>query len=163
GRPWYSCPAAPGPIGGDMPKRPDPGEPDPGLQGGGAFDRTSSAFERLLGAADVAKVYGRPIQKGDATIIPAAEGPRIGRFGAGSGAGRDPLTKRQGGGGGGGGGARVFARSVAVVVATPDGVRVQPVIDVTKIALAALTAAGFVIAAWSGMGKAKGFLRPFSR
>ena len=146
-----------------MARRTEGQDPEPELQGSGAFEKTTSAFERLLGAADVAKVYGKPIQKGDATVVPAAEVLAIGGFGAGSGSGADPLTKRRGGGGGGGGGARVFARSVAVIVATPDGVRVRPVIDVTKIALAALTAAGFVVAAWSGMGKAKGFLRPFSR
>ena len=129
----------------------------------GAFARASAAFERILGAGDVSKVYGKPIQKGDATIIPAAEILAIGGFGAGGGSGADPLTKRRGGGGGGGGGGRVFARSVAVIVATPEGVRVEPVIDITKIALAALTAAGFVVAAWSGMGKKNRFLRPFSR
>jgi hypothetical protein len=34
---------------------------------------------------------------------------------------------------------------VAVIVASPEGVRVQEVVDPTKIALAALTAAGFMI------------------
>jgi hypothetical protein len=46
---------------------------------------------------------------------------------------------------------------VAVIVASPDGVEVRTVIDVTKIALAALTAAGFVMAAWRGMKRPKGF------
>jgi hypothetical protein len=32
-----------------------------------------------------------------------------------------------------------------VVINSPEGVRVEPVVDVTKIALAALTAAGFMI------------------
>lgn len=126
----------------------------------GAAARVTTAFERLVSAGDVSKVYGKPIQKGDATIIPAAEVLAIGGFGAGSGMGADPLTKRRGGGGGGGGGARILARSVAVIVATPEGVRVRPVVDFTKIALAALTAAGFVIAAWSGMARPKKFFRP---
>jgi hypothetical protein len=34
---------------------------------------------------------------------------------------------------------------VAVVVASAEGVRVEPVLDVTKIALAALTAMGFMV------------------
>jgi uncharacterized spore protein YtfJ len=127
-----------------------------GLDASGV-ERATGAFERILAAGDVAKVYGKPIQKGEMTIIPAAEILAIGGFGAGAGSGADP---RRGGGGGGGGGGRVLARSVAVIVATPDGaVRVQPVIDVTKIALAALTAAGFVIATWSGMTRPKKFLR----
>ena len=64
-------------------------------------------------------------------------------FGVGTGSGQD--EKLQGGSGsGGGGGGWNFSRPVAVVVASADGVHVQPVIDVTKIALAALTAAGFM-------------------
>jgi hypothetical protein len=39
----------------------------------------------------------------------------------------------------------VFSRPVAVIIASPEGVRVEPVVDVTKIALAALTAAGFMV------------------
>jgi hypothetical protein len=34
-------------------------------------------------------------------------------------------------------------------------VRVEPVFDATKIALAALTAAGFIWASWKGMSKPK--------
>jgi uncharacterized spore protein YtfJ len=58
-----------------------------------------------------------------------------------------------GGGGGGGGGGRVFSRPVAVVVASPEGVRVEPVLDVTKIALAALTAGGFMLATLARMSR----------
>ncbi len=50
-----------------------------------------------------------------------------------------------GGGGGGGGGGYVFARPVAVIVSGPDGVRVEPVVDSTKIALAFFTALGFMV------------------
>jgi len=60
---------------------------------------------------------------------------------------------RRGGGGGGGGGGKTLARSVAVIVSSPEGVEIRPVIDVTKIALAALTAAGFVWAAMRKMSK----------
>jgi uncharacterized spore protein YtfJ len=50
-----------------------------------------------------------------------------------------------GGGSGGGGGGRVLSRPVAIIVSSPEGVYIEPVIDVTKIALAALTAAGFMV------------------
>ena len=43
-----------------------------------------------------------------------------------------------------GGGGRTFSRPVAVVIVGPEGVRVEPVMDVTKVALAALTAFGFM-------------------
>ena len=52
------------------------------------------------------------------------------------------------------------AHSEAVIVSSPEGVEVRPVIDVTKIALAALTAAGFVWTALRKMSKTskpKGF------
>lgn len=129
-----------------------------------AVRRATDAFARLVDVGNVDRVYGKPIQKGDTTLIPAAEILAIGGFGVGAGSGSGPARggAQRGGGGGGGGGGRTLARAVAVIVASPEGVRVQPIVDVTKIALAALTAAGFVFAAWSGMGKSKKFLRPFS-
>jgi hypothetical protein len=42
---------------------------------------------------------------------------------------------------------------VAVIVASPRGVEVKPVVDVTKIVFAALTALGFVWASWKGMSR----------
>jgi uncharacterized spore protein YtfJ len=51
----------------------------------------------------------------------------------------------EGSGSGGGGGGRVLARPAAVIISTPEGVRVEPVVDVTKLGLAALTAAGFMV------------------
>jgi uncharacterized spore protein YtfJ len=112
-------------------------------------DETMSKF---LEAADVRKVYGRATKHGDITIIPAAEvlvamGFAIGAGtgpGAGTSSGTDETQKSEGTGGGGGGGGRTLARPVAIVIASPDGVRVEPVIDPTKIVMAALTAGGFV-------------------
>jgi uncharacterized spore protein YtfJ len=128
-----------------------------------AGDRAARVMERLLAAADVSRVYGEPIRHGDTLLIPAAEVLTIAGFGTGSGAGVRPDPRGEpgrGAGGGGGGGGRTLARSVAVIVASPEGVRVEPVFDFTKIALAALTAAGFVWASWRGMAKPRRFLRP---
>jgi uncharacterized spore protein YtfJ len=115
-------------------------------------NRAGDVMERLIASADVAKVYAAPITHGDRLLIPAAEVVAAAGFGMGSGTG-DTGRARRGGGGGGGGGGTTLARSVAVIVSSPDGVEIRPVIDVTKIALAALTAAGFVWAAWKGMSK----------
>jgi Uncharacterized conserved protein len=115
-------------------------------------------MERLLETADVSKVYGEPILHGDVMILPAAEVLAIAGFGMGSGGGvavHQEGQKSRGSGGGGGG--KTLARTVAVIVASPDGVEIRPVIDFTKIALAALTAAGFVVAAWRGMKRPRGF------
>jgi uncharacterized spore protein YtfJ len=125
-------------------------------------DRVVGVMERLVRAASVSSVFGEPVRHGDTLLIPAAEVLSIAGFGVGTGggtaSGREGL-ERKGAGGGGGGGGRTLARGVAVIVSSPGGVRVEPVLDFTKIALAALTAAGFVAAAWSGMAKRRSLFR----
>ena len=116
-----------------------------------AFDVVQTTFDTFLESATVDAAYGNPIESGDTLIIPTAEVLSIVGFGVGSGYGSGASSDEQGGmgsggGGGGGGGGRVLSRPVAVVIASPQGVRVEPVFDVTKIALAALTAGGFMAA-----------------
>ncbi len=57
------------------------------------------------------------------------------------------------GGSGGGGGGSVYSRPVAVIISSPEGVRVEPVFDLTKIALAGMTTGvlmfGMVARLWS--------------
>jgi uncharacterized spore protein YtfJ len=118
----------------------------PAEAGGIVFQDT---MEEFLATADVSVVYGEPIQHEDTIIIPTAEVLAGLGFGFGSGSGNSPEGSDQkpaeGSGFGGGGGGRVLSRPVAVVVASPEGVRVEPVIDITKIALAGLTALGFMV------------------
>jgi uncharacterized spore protein YtfJ len=109
-----------------------------------ALEMVSDTLERFLDTADVRHVYGDPIQHGDTVVIPTAEVLTGLGFGAGYGTGVGE-TGEGGGGGGGGGGGRTLSRPVAVIVVTPESVRVQEVVDPTKIALAALTAAGFMM------------------
>lgn len=104
------------------------------------------AIEKLFESAGVDKVYGKPIKHGDITVIPAAEVITGAGFGAGSGFGPQEGETTTGGGSGSGGGGRSFSRPVAVIVASPEGVRVEPVVDPTKILLGALTASGFILA-----------------
>lgn len=101
-------------------------------------------FDRFMATASVDAVFGEPFETEKGWIIPVAEVGSAMGFGVGTGSGQD--EKLQGGSGsGGGGGGWNFSRPVAVVVASPEGVQVQPIIDVTKIALAALTTAGFML------------------
>jgi len=128
-------------------------------------------LEHFLEIASVKSVYDSPVKHGETMIIPAAE--VLGGLGFGMGVGtavgenfgkkdkeegaeveEKPVEISQsgtgekapgGGGGGGGGGGRVFARPVAVIISGPDGVRVEPVVDATKIALAFFTALGFMV------------------
>jgi len=138
-----------------------------------AVEPVERTLERFLEIASVKSVYTSPVQHGEKMIIPAAEvlGALGFGMGAGMGVGENSDKKDRveggegaedkekpaeasksgpgqkvdgGGGGGGGGGGRVFARPVAVIVSGPDGVKVEPVVDVTKIALAFFTALGFM-------------------
>lgn len=121
----------------------------------GAVERT---FERFLKVGEGEVVYGQPIEHNGRLLIPASEVLVGLGFGLGSGAGSDvkdgaqeaggTRTEDQGAGGGGGGGGRTLSRPVAVVVSSESGVRVEPVVDVTKLGMAALTAIGFMAAAW---------------
>jgi len=128
-------------------------------QGSAIFQDT---MDRFLSTAKVEAVYGAPMQVGDQFIIPTAEVMCAMGFGYGSGnwsanndeeheptaatgsaEGSSPPGNGVGSGGGGGG--YTFSRPVALVIASPEGVRVEPIIDRTKIWLAAFTAAGFMI------------------
>jgi uncharacterized spore protein YtfJ len=124
--------------------------PEPGK----SIEMAEDVIKTFLETSGASIVYGRPIKQGDVVIVPAAE--VIAGLGFGSGFGYGPVTESDqatitGGGEGGGGGGKVFSRPVAVVVITPDGVRVEPVRDPTKVLLAAITAGGFMAAAFLRM------------
>lgn len=108
------------------------------------FGRT---IDQYLSTASVNAVFARPVRQGDTVVITAAEVVCGFGFGYGEGSGASGEDKGSGGGsgGGGGGGGRTFSRPVAVIVCTPDGVSVQPIIDRSKLWMAALTAAGFML------------------
>jgi uncharacterized spore protein YtfJ len=84
---------------------------------------------------------------GEYTVITASEIGAGGGFGFGIGT---PKQSEQasdedaaiGGGGGGGGGS--MGRPVAAIVLGPDGVKIRPIVDATKLAIAA-------IGAWSAV------------
>ena len=113
------------------------------------LDAFQDTMEEFLAAADVRVVYGEPIQHEDTIIIPTAEVLCVLGYGVGSGSGTSSEGHAEspsvGKGSGGGGGGRILSRPVAVVIASPEGIRVEPVVDITKVALAGLTALGFMV------------------
>jgi uncharacterized spore protein YtfJ len=130
-----------------------------------AGEQAPKMLEKIFAAAQPGAVFGQPVESGSYTLITASEVTSGGGFGVGM--GRGPVSKsdarqspsaevappagRQSiGGSGFGGGGGSMARPVAVIAIGPSGVTVRPVIDVTKVALAALTAA----AAMLGLGRA---------
>lgn len=122
-------------------------------------DLTQTSIDRFLDAAAVEAVYGEPVIHEGQMIIPAAEVISILGVGYGGGLGNSPSDEPDqgssyGGGAGGGGGGQIFSRPAAIIVADANGVRVEPVVDVTKIGLAALTAFGFMVGMYFKMRSA---------
>ncbi|MGH7358745.1 MAG: hypothetical protein ACRDWD_01320 [Acidimicrobiia bacterium] len=111
-----------------------------GEDAGSVGEQIERVVNRIAGDLTVGTVFGAPAQVGDRLIITAASVQRAGGFGFGSGSGADPQGGGTGRGGGGGGGASTEGRPVAVIDVGPDGVRVQPILDLTRIGLTAVAA-----------------------
>jgi uncharacterized spore protein YtfJ len=121
-----------------------------------ALNTVQSTLDKFLTAANVDAVYGPPVSQGENVVIPAAEVLSVVGFGIGMGVGQGPNeseNKGNGGGAGGGGGGRVLARPVAAIIMSPRGVRVEPIVDVTKIVLAVFTTLGFMATMLTRMNK----------
>ncbi len=111
-------------------------------------------MDKLFDAASPAAVYSDPIEAGEYKVITASEvsvGLGYG-FGGGGGFGETPAGGEDedsdqagmagsgaglGAAGGGGGGS--LGRPVAAIEIGPHGVRVEPIVDPTKIAIAFFT------------------------
>jgi uncharacterized spore protein YtfJ len=109
--------------------------------------------EKLFSVARPGTVFSEPVTVGEHTVITASEvGVAMGfGYGAGGGGSSDDdedETEAQGAeperglGGGGGGGGASSGRPVAAISIGPEGVRVDPVVDITKVGLAFVAALG---------------------
>ena len=121
-----------------------------------AREMSNEFIQKIFGAAQPGTVFSAPVVSGNYTIVTASEVMAAGGFGFGYGSGSVPGTASdtptgeagpaatsqdgtaRGGGGGGGGGSS--GRPVAAIVISPDGVKIEPIVDVTKIGLAAIGA-----------------------
>ena len=117
---------------------------------GESVEAIKETFKALIENADVSNVYAKPVKHADTLLIPAAEVMAGVGFGLGQAYGlageEDEKSENYGGGEGGGGGGRMLSRPVAVVIASEAGVRIEPIIDQSKIWIAAITAGGFMAA-----------------
>ena len=125
--------------------------------------------EKLFAVAQPGAVYSEPVAVGERTVMTASE-VKVGMgfgFGTGGGAGTGPAEDEAEGkdesqgerggigyGGGGGGGGVSGGRPVAVVSIGSEGVQIEPVVDVTKIALAFFTTLGSMFFMLSRMRRA---------
>ncbi len=113
------------------------------------LDPVTTLLEALTTAIGVETVFGDPVTAGDRTIIPVAETSLAGGAGYGQGPqtdGRPEMRTLRIGGGGAGGGATT--RPVAAIIVTPQEVKVQPVVDVGRLAL---TGIATTAALWRGV------------
>jgi uncharacterized spore protein YtfJ len=122
------------------------------LEGVPNQQRANELMEKLFTLTRPSAVYSEPVSSGEYTVITACEVTAGIGFGYGGGGGEGPTPAENeaqvgggtGFGGGGGGGGGTAARPVAAVIIGPDGVRVEPIVDPTKIALAFFTMLGSI-------------------
>jgi len=98
--------------------------------------------EKIFSATQPGAVFAQPVTSGEQTIITASEVMAAGGYGYGHGTGPD----QQGSGAGGGGGGFSSGRPVAAIVVSPSGVKIEPIVDVTKLAIAGVTVWGAMMA-----------------
>lgn len=123
-----------------------------------SVDEAGRLIGRLFDVARTDAVYSEPLTRGDTTVIVASELAVGMGVGFGGGEGDEPDGER-GSGGGGGGGGYALGRPVAVVTIDAQGVRVTPVFDLTKVAIAGITALGAMFIAYRQMTRAAKALR----
>ncbi|MFZ0546270.1 MAG: hypothetical protein WAM60_12570 [Candidatus Promineifilaceae bacterium] len=119
---------------------------------------TKELVGRLFDTAKPEAAFGKPVTQGEYTVITASEvsiGMGVG-YGGGGGTDQKEAEKEASGGfgGGGGGGGMATARPIAAIEIGPEGVIVEPIVDVTKIALAFFTALGSMGLMFARMNKA---------
>lgn len=112
-------------------------------------ERANQLMGRLFAAAQPDGVFSEPVTQGAYTVITASELSIGLGFGFGGGASLKSETEEEGEsesggdfGSGGGGGGGATARPVAAIEIGPNGVRVEPIVDPTKISIAFFTAIG---------------------
>lgn len=141
----------------------------------------NALMERMYATAKPEAVFSKPVTQGEYTVITAAEVIVGLGYGYGGGGGLDdndgslpeetsaesgaagPVegdnddVSYSGGGfsGGGGGGGSATARPVAAIEIGPNGVRVQPIMDPTKVLLALFTTIGSMMMMLSRMRRKK--------
>jgi uncharacterized spore protein YtfJ len=125
-------------------------------------EEASALVQKLFDVARPEAVFGEPLTVGEQVVITASEVNVAMGMGFGGGIGSTPQPDVEppsegedlGGGSGGGAGGASFARPVAAIVVSPQGVWVEPIVDVTKLGLALFTMLGAMWMFWNRMRRA---------
>jgi uncharacterized spore protein YtfJ len=137
----------------------------------GSWTQGIGLIEKLFAVTKPGAVFSEPVTAGEHTVITASEVMVGMGFGSGGGAGSEDVEGEGaseasdvaeaqeaeevvGFGGGGGGGGGSFGRPVAAISIGPEGVRVDPVFDATKVGIAFFTALGAMFLMLGKMGRA---------
>ncbi len=129
-------------------------------------EQSKEVVEKLFAVTQPGAVYSEPVMDGDYTVITTSEvsvGMGFG-YGVGGDSAPEPAQGQtesadepgadEGASGLGSRGGVSMERPVAVISIGPEGVRVEPVRDVTKMGLALLTTAGAMLMMLGKMRKA---------
>lgn len=116
-------------------------------------------LDKLFAVAQPGAVYSEPIQAEGKTIITLNEVTVAMGYGFGIAEGGAPpetedtakAVPQGGSGGGGGGGGFSAGRPVAIVSVDSNGVKIEPVVDVTKLGIAFFTTVGAMALMFSRM------------
>jgi uncharacterized spore protein YtfJ len=107
-------------------------------------------IDKIYAAAQPGAVFSAPVVSGSYTVITASEVMAGGGFGSGT----QPVSKRKhavegeadaSSGSGGGGFSR--GRPIAAIVVGPDGVKVQPIVDATRVVVTVFAVIGGLLLA----------------
>ncbi len=120
----------------------EPSSGDAGAAVEAVGGRMGAALDALTRGCDADGVFGPPQQAGERIVVPAAAVLRVGGFGFGAGG-----NGSGGGGGGGGGGGTAEGRPVAAIEIGPEGVRIRPIVDLTRLGLTLLATVVTLLAA----------------
>jgi uncharacterized spore protein YtfJ len=103
-----------------------------------AQQSVARVIDKIFAAAQPGSVFSQPVVTGSVTIITASEVVATG----GAGFGADAHDQ----GGGSGSGGFSMGRPVAAIIVDADGrVKIEPIVDATKIALAGIAAWGSLL------------------
>ncbi|HIP87438.1 MAG TPA: hypothetical protein EYH27_03250 [Anaerolineales bacterium] len=123
---------------------------------GNDLQRLFDSVETLGRKANVNAAFGKPIATEGRTLIPVAEvSYGFGMsFSTVDGGEKTEAPERAAGGGGGG----LRTRPIATIEVTPEGIRVEPLMDTGRIALA-----GILLSGWSIFWIARALMRIFGK
>lgn len=110
-------------------------------------------LDRVTAAAQPNAAFSPPVESNGYIVITASEVASGGGFGFGGGSAPTPEGGETSSGSGGGGGGGSMSRPVAAIVIGPEGVKIRPIIDVTKLAIAGITAWGAMAIALGRMSR----------